>query len=73
MTKDLFGDENTTCYNAAHYMVWGSHPDYATGEWIKVAKGDEPEMISMRKRAGFKLKCLPVGETPASSTNEDDP
>ncbi len=47
-----------------HYMIWGRHPQYADGQWIKLHKGKNKQKEVERIRQGFECCVLPYGVNP---------
>lgn len=45
-------------------MTWGRHPDYANGQWIKLAAGNDKAEYRYRKQQGFILRTVPLGTHP---------
>lgn len=45
-------------------ILWGKHPQYADGNWIKLARGDDKNEYRFRKKKGFVLKYVKVGQHP---------
>ncbi|WP_367389080.1 hypothetical protein [Lewinella sp. LCG006] len=45
-------------------VLWGCHPRYAHGLWIKLAFGHNKKEFAYREKLGFELSYLPVGQNP---------
>lgn len=54
---------------ADRFIVWGRHPSYARGAWIKIAWPEDSREIASRKREGFSLKKLPMGTHPEGTAS----
>lgn len=50
-----------------HYVTWGRHPDYASGQWIKLFGGSNASDTAARKAQGFELRVMPVYFHPEKS------
>ena len=45
-------------------MLWGRHPLYANGEWIKLARGIDNSEYRFRAEEGFQLAYVEKGRHP---------
>lgn len=45
-------------------MLWGRHPNYAYGQWIKLAVGHNKKELAYREQLGFELVYVPKGTNP---------
>lgn len=45
-------------------VLWGSHPSYANGTWIKLMESPSKKELESRKQQGFELAILPPGQEP---------
>jgi antirestriction protein len=52
-------------------FLWGKHPDYANGQWIKLERNASQNEIESRKAQGFELAELELGDHPEASKDED--
>lgn len=50
-------------------MLWGRHPRYANGAWIKLARDPGKHEIAERARQGFDLSVQPFGEHPEGAAH----
>ena len=41
------------------WILWGRHPRYANGSWIKLARGRDDTEFDLRRNLGFELQYLP--------------
>ena len=52
-------------------VLWGRHPSYANGQWIKLERNASPNEIDSRKAQGFELAELEFGQHPETPRDED--
>lgn len=52
-------------------FLWGKHPYYADGQWIKLERNANQSEIDSRKAQGFELAELELGEHPEAPKDED--
>ena len=45
-------------------ILWGRHPNYANGQWIKLERDPGKQTIEQRKAQGFELEQCAPGEHP---------
>lgn len=51
-------------------ILWGKHPDYCHGEWIKVSNDTSQAYIAKRQAQGFETMVLPRGKHPDGTKDE---
>ncbi|MBK6895489.1 MAG: antirestriction protein ArdA [Alphaproteobacteria bacterium] len=51
--------------------LWGKHPAYANGQWIKLERNASPNEIDSRKAQGFELAELELGKHPETFKDEE--
>lgn len=51
--------------------LWGKHPAYANGQWIKLERNASRNEIDSRKAQGFELAERPFGEHPEVLKDEE--
>ena len=52
-------------------FLWGKHPDYANGQWIKLERNASRSEKDSRKAQGFELAERPFGEHPEALKDEE--
>lgn len=52
-------------------FLWGKHPQYANGQWIKLERNASQNEIDSRKAQGFELAELELGQHPETLKDED--
>ena len=53
-------------------FLWGKHPRYANGQWIKLERNASQNEIASRKAQGFELAELELGEHPDDAPRDED-
>ncbi len=53
----MMGCEKSARRSVRSKLIWGRHPLYAKGAWIKIARAEDRSEIARRRREGVELRC----------------